>query len=350
MKISLIVPVYNAEKDLRKCVESLLAQTHKDIEVILVNDGSTDESGKICDDFKDEDNRVKVIHQENAGVSAARNAALMCATGDYIGFADSDDYASENMYSVLLDASLKHDADMVLCGTNIIGGIMFDKEGYERTNHTFEKETVFDTSESLEKLLLGTIGAPIGVYEDSEYGTAIWKNLYKTSLIKDNNITFLSQTKYGSEDLLFLVDCMMNAKKVVGIPGAYYYHFHNNSSLSNARTDDRFSRAVLLNELLCEKLSEKVSKEKYRFSTDRLLLSSARAASTQEILYAINNPSEKKHLKKRLLEICSNEKVQDSFKRFPYMRLPIMQAIYTFALKYRLTGLQTVLVRLRRKI
>ena len=103
MKISLIVPVYNAEKDLRKCVESLLAQTHKDIEVILVNDGSTDESGKICDDFKDEDNRVKVIHQENAGVSAARNAALMCATGDYIGFADSDDYASENMYSVLLD-------------------------------------------------------------------------------------------------------------------------------------------------------------------------------------------------------------------------------------------------------
>ena len=102
--ISFIIPVYNVEKYLAQCIESVLVQSHDNIEIILVDDGSTDKSGEICDNFSKTDNRVRVIHQENRGASAARNAGLGIAKGNYIAFIDSDDYVSPSMAEKLLDA------------------------------------------------------------------------------------------------------------------------------------------------------------------------------------------------------------------------------------------------------
>lgn len=114
--ISIIVPVYNVERFLPKCIESLISQTYKDIEIILVDDGSPDDCGRICDEYAKKDNRIKVIHQINKGVSAARNVALAQAQGDYIAFCDPDDFCAEDMYEKMLAAMEDSDADLVTCG------------------------------------------------------------------------------------------------------------------------------------------------------------------------------------------------------------------------------------------
>ena len=113
--ISVIVPIYKVEKYLHKCIDSILAQTYTNLEIILVDDGSPDNCGKICDEYAAKDSRIKVIHQPNGGLSAARNAGLDIATGDYIGFVDSDDYIAPDMYEKLYNALVKNDADMAIC-------------------------------------------------------------------------------------------------------------------------------------------------------------------------------------------------------------------------------------------
>ena len=102
-KISVIIPVYDTEEFLSRCLDSVLCQTHRDLEVILIDDGSTDASGALCDEYAEKDTRIQVIHQENSGSSAARNTGLEAACGDYIGFVDSDDWLEPDMYAYLLD-------------------------------------------------------------------------------------------------------------------------------------------------------------------------------------------------------------------------------------------------------
>ena len=115
-KISVIVPVYNVEQYLERCVDSIINQTYKNLEIILVNDGSTDNSGKLCDELAKRDDRIRVIHKENGGLSDARNTGIEEAEADLIGFIDSDDYIDENMYELLIDNLRETNADLSMCG------------------------------------------------------------------------------------------------------------------------------------------------------------------------------------------------------------------------------------------
>jgi len=121
-KISVIVPIYNAEPYLQKCLNSIEAQSHSNLEIILIDDGSTDKCPQICDEYAVKDSRIKVIHKKNGGVASARNAGLKIATGEYIAFVDSDDWIEPTMYSDLLDVCLNHNCDYVGCSTQIRGG------------------------------------------------------------------------------------------------------------------------------------------------------------------------------------------------------------------------------------
>ncbi len=115
MKLSIIVPIYNVEQYLHKCIDSILAQTFTDFELILVDDGSTDRCPQICDEYAKKDSRIKVIHKENGGLSDARNAGIDIAQGDYLGFVDSDDYIHEQMYEKLYELATKHSAEIACC-------------------------------------------------------------------------------------------------------------------------------------------------------------------------------------------------------------------------------------------
>ena len=114
--ISVIVPVYNVENYLPRCLDSIINQTYTNLEILLVDDGATDNSGKLCDEYAQKDNRIRVFHKENGGVSSARNMGLDNATGEYIAFVDSDDYIDKCMYEIMLNSSVQNNADIVVCG------------------------------------------------------------------------------------------------------------------------------------------------------------------------------------------------------------------------------------------
>ena len=166
--ISIIVPVYNVEMYLERCIDSVLNQTYHNIELILVDDGSSDSCGKICDFYAEKDSRVKVIHKENGGQASARNMALDIMIGDYVGFVDSDDYILPDMYESLYTILKKHSAEMAIC--SVINDHLFVKKAFKY----FDREQVYDK--------LGLMKA----YLTTPYiGCGICNKLYKSELWKD---------------------------------------------------------------------------------------------------------------------------------------------------------------------
>lgn len=200
-KISIIVPVYNAEKYLNRCIDSILSQTFKDFEVLLVDDGSKDKSGAICDEYAKKDNRVRVFHKENGGVSSARNVGLDEANGKYISFVDSDDWVVPAYFAELL--SLYHgDIDLVECSYIYYGNeqILFKTEFVES-----------DSEHYLEKLFQNR----------RFYEGFLWVKLFKATLI--NNLRFESKLAFN-EDRVFIAQYMLKCRKVVATQKCLYYY------------------------------------------------------------------------------------------------------------------------------
>ena len=212
-KISIIVPVYNVEKYLRKCVDSILNQTFKDFELILVDDGSIDTSGKICDEYNLKDNRIKVIHKENGGLSSARNAGLDIAQGEYIGFVDSDDWIELDMYEELYKICKENDTDVGIVGINY-GGASEKKKS--------KKIEIYSN-----KLILDDL-----VYNKGKEIT--WPACNKLWLKK---VIGESRFKEGRiyEDGLFLYSLSSKIKKVAKIDYEAYNYRMDNESITRSK-------------------------------------------------------------------------------------------------------------------
>lgn len=187
-KLSIIVPVYNVEKYLSKCIDSILNQTFKDFELILIDDGSSDGSGKICDKYANKDRRIAVIHQENTGVSAARNAGLDIAKGEYIGFIDSDDFIDKSMYEKLINAIESFNVDMAICG-------------YDYINESGKMERKFKNSSPKTLSKSETFSAMFDMPQTIRLGLV--NKLFKSNLI--NNLR-LPVDYHSTEDGYFLIN------------------------------------------------------------------------------------------------------------------------------------------------
>lgn len=203
MKISVIVPVYNVEKYISKSVSSILNQSYKDIEVILVDDGSTDRSGEICDEFAKKDERIVVIHKKNGGASDARNYGLDFATGECIGFVDADDYIDEDMYEKMMLVLKQYDADIVTCGN-----IVHDKDSSVCMYCDNDKSLCFDKLDAYKNLFQKK-------YIDISCCTKLFR---KSSIGKE-------RYKVGihTEDLHFLYRIINQSKKIAYV-GRPFYH------------------------------------------------------------------------------------------------------------------------------
>lgn len=216
--ISIIIPVYNSEKYLSKCIDSVLAQTFTDYELILVDDGSTDRSAVICDDYAIKDARIKVIHKENGGVSTARNIGLINASGDYIGFIDSDDYVEPNMYTVLFELIQKHECDISICGFKVIDE---DKYKIERIQNSGQIEFL-----DREGLVSKETDMPWTIRLDTI------NKLFKKSII--DGLMFDEKLKCA-EDTLFLHQALMRMKKGVFIDLPLYVNVRHSGSAMRGR-------------------------------------------------------------------------------------------------------------------
>lgn len=344
VKISIIVPVYNTEKLLPRCMETLLNQTLKELQIILVNDGSTDGSGKLCEDYAKLDKRVCVIHQKNSGLGFARNAGLSRAIGEYISFVDSDDYVWNNMYEKMYRAAINVDADMVLAGMYQIGGNLFANRGIKKSICCFEREEIFSGEEGKKKLILGTVGALPKEPEDSRYNFSVCKNIYRRSIIEEKKLHFQSERKIPSEDVLFGIDFISHVQKAIGIPGAYYCYCRNDNSLTKKNTKNQFEKYKRLMEEIDRKLSLSMKKKEYEIYTDRMFQARARTAIVQEIQ---GMDTDKEEILKRLKEICKDIELQKVLKRYPYWKLPVKQAIFAMAMRYRMVRVLYWLVQLK---
>lgn len=242
---SVIIPVYQARNSLERCVQSWLVQTEPDLELILVDDGSTDGSGELCDDLAGKDERIRVIHQENAGVSSARNAGIGAARGAFLLFTDSDDYVSADYLEQMSALQREQDSDLVLCGFHHLydGADILKLPGRTRT---FSIDGASDDF--------------LELYEKS-YLNMPWNKLFR----KERMGTFDTSLSLG-EDLLFNLDYLRKCRRVsvLGEPLCYYIQEEQKTTLSSKKRKDR----LLLARRVCQ-ATEQFYEEMWEDGTDR---------------------------------------------------------------------------------
>ncbi|MDR3643958.1 MAG: glycosyltransferase, partial [Clostridia bacterium] len=245
-KLSVIVPVYNAQPYLKECVESILRQSMALFELILVDDGSKDGSGALCDAFAESDARVRVLHQANAGSSAARNLALSAACGEFIAFVDADDTVEPSMYETMLRAAEKTDADAVLCGYVLHAGKA------RRVVSVLPGEQPFFTREDIETRFLPYF---FGYRSDemksfrsccpfADYQSYIWLCVYRASVIREHALAFPSERVYFNEDNLFNLLFLSHARGIAAVPEAFYHYRLNAASLSQTFNSRYFDMKI----------------------------------------------------------------------------------------------------------
>lgn len=220
--ITVIIPIYKVEKYLRKCVDSVTAQTHKNLEIILVDDGSPDGCGEICDEYAKRDERIKVIHKENGGLSDARNAGLDIASGEYIGFVDSDDYIAPDMYEVMLKRLTETDADMAVCNVSYVGDVSDNQRQSEKVWTI--NDCVLDRKEAMRML---------EEIKNWRYVTA-WNKLYKRNIFR--NIRFPKGKIHEDEFVAHRV--IGECEKIACISQRLYYYLQRQGSIMAAESLD----------------------------------------------------------------------------------------------------------------
>lgn len=214
-KISVIVPVYNVEDYLQECIDSILGQTYKNLEIILVDDGSTDNSSKICDIYEKKDNRIKVIHKENGGVSSSRNEGLKHVTGDYIGFVDSDDFIDNRMYEKLYNKIKEYDADIIKCNFVSV------KEGHMLETKSTGKSKLYNREEAM----LNYMKEPYKY--NKHFKVVLWDALYKKELF--DNVEFPNGLLY--EDGYVTPKVILKSRRLVHLDESLYYYRTNNQGI-----------------------------------------------------------------------------------------------------------------------
>ena len=260
-KISVIVPVYNVEQYLERCVDSIISQTYTNLEIILVNDGSTDNSGKLCDELAKKDERIRVIHKENGGLSDARNRGIDEAESDLVGFIDSDDYIDSDMYEVLLKNLNNTDADLSMCA-------LYDVYNNTPEAQVTNKETWKLSSEQAIKMVM----------EAKILSVTAVNKLYRKSLFTDLKF----EVGKIAEDAFIMIKLLDKCEKIVATNEKKYYYVHRENSITTQKFSTKFLNVIEAYEQNSNIILEKYPKLKdvaqtrmnwaYFYVLDRLLL------------------------------------------------------------------------------
>ena len=245
-KLSVIVPVYNVERYLKKCIHSILNQTLTDLELILVDDGSTDKSGSICDEFDGHDDRVTVIHINNGGPANARNTALKMASGKYIGFVDSDDWIEPRMYETLCRQAEQTSSDLVFCDyVTETTSSSVNQKSYYGTQDVFDRNDINNlflpyffgyTDDELKSYMMCCPFADFRSYN--------WLCVFMSAVINEYNLSFKSEKQYFNEDNLFNLDFIFHANVISHVPD-YFYHYRCNSGSISKTFNSRYLETKL---------------------------------------------------------------------------------------------------------
>lgn len=246
-EVSIIIPIYNAEKYLKRCLDSVVNQTFKSLEIILINDGSTDNSLRIMNEYKGNYNNIEIINQQNAGQGEARNNGISIATGEYITFADADDWLSENYVQVLYDAIKKNNSDISVC--NMI--MVMSRTLREIKSMNFPQREL-KGDEAVRDLL-----------QDKELKSYPWGKLYKKSIFLENNIIFPARMFY--EDLAVIFQAFYYSSKVSLVNEYCYYYFQSEDSSTRAPNPKTIHDRVEALRMVQRFLLRNNTMEKYKY-------------------------------------------------------------------------------------
>ncbi len=296
-KVSVIVPVYNVEKYLHRCVDSIISQTYENLEIILVDDGSPDNSGKICDEYAKKDNRIQVVHKSNGGISSARNAGIKTSTGDYIVYVDSDDWLEKNAIEMLHKTIIDENVDLVM-GNYFVS----DDNGTNNANTYAEKI-------SNKKFVKGTEEFENNVimpFVNGQRACFIWLFITKKS--------FLLDEKIFDEGISFVEDGLYTLKLIKKINSMYfldmplYHYFTNQNGLT--RSSNRILKNIKQTPQLTKLFDEILNDETFRKNNYKEIRRAANTKIVMSYLYSLYKEYlDNKKFEKEVIEILNNEEL-----------------------------------------
>lgn len=339
--ISIIIPIYNVEKYLDRCITSIQNQTLKNIEIILVDDGSPDNCPRLCDEYAKKDSRIKVIHKKNEGLGLTRNAGLEIATGEFVAFVDSDDWVDVTMYETLYRTAKKNHCDTVYCNTQYYyspNKIIPFKE--------VETETIFQSRKEIDSFLLDML-APLPKYHsDVKYMVSVWKAIYSKNIIDYHNLRFVSERIIASEDMVFHAQYLKVAKKVCFVPNYFHYYFQNDSSITHTYSDVRIEKLRNFIQEMDSIFSQHFSKSDYYIRLQRKALHYLRTSF--HIKYETTKMQSYKKQLQEFRNLCNDKIFSIIFNHYPYYLLPIKHKIFYLLVKYKLTFILILLCKFHR--
>ncbi len=329
MKISVIIPIYNTEEYLAKCIESVLNQDYDNLEVILVNDGSKDNSLKICEKYAEKDTRIVLIDKENTGVSDSRNHGLKIATGDYIAFVDSDDWIEPNMYSSMLESIIKTGADLCLSSY-----FVEDENGSVIYKLKNDKD-ILDYYDLVDSIIPRIIGSDNIGLSNNKISGFIVRVLFNRKILFENNVFFEKDLHY-KEDEVFLIKTLFNCKKVALLDQPFYHYLkRKTSAVASYRPNKKEEESLAVDYIIeaLEKYGKDIDyKEKYKNNFDSrffyfqsgLVFNEAHPDSTKKLgekLRSVKEICENKRFASLLNDLDTSD-----FSFFKKIRFQLMKA------------------------
>lgn len=327
-KISIIVPVYNVENYIKRCLDSLVNQTFKDIEIIIVNDKTPDNSMDICYEYARNDSRIKIFNKQiNEGLGITRNFGIEKSQGEYISFVDSDDYVSLNMCEKLYNTAKNCNADVVY------GGIYYDDSNGNIKAKKYTDDVRIIRDRDVKQLLLDLIATKPKEKDDTIMEVSVWKAIFKREIFVNQNIRFVSERVFISEDVIFNIDYLSKCNCIAVIPDCIYYYSVNPKSLSKVFRTDRFKKVKELYYEIVSKLDDLYDKNDYQERTDRFLIARARTNAKKIIKH--KNIIGKKESREALKEICNDNELCKILNKYPIFSLPKKYALIALLMKHK---------------
>lgn len=342
---TLILPIYNVEKYLNRCIDSILTQKFNNYEIILVDDGSPDSCPKICDDWAYKDHRIKVIHKKNEGLGYARNTGLKYATGKYVWFVDSDDSIEHGALKCIYESLNKYNnPDVIFFGHSRINSKGTTEFQYlPGLSHNF-----YSSKESIVNNLLSDFIFPDANSSSKELCKSAWGCCIKNDTLKKNHIRFISEREYINEDYYFWIDNFDKFQNMVFIDEPLYLYYQNEDSLSLKYLVDRYEKIKKFDKKMLELVknhnypNECLKRVKGLFISNLLGCIKSEVKNYKNVGY--------KNSYKRFKKICSDEYVKNSEKLYNCKEKSMGWRIFSLCIEKRLYFLLyiTVLIRLKK--
>lgn len=338
-KVSVVVPIYNVEQYLDRTMHSLLAQTLKDIEIIMVDDESPDNCPAICDRYAEQYPNIKVVHKKNAGLGMACNSGIEVATGEYIAFCDSDDYVDKEMYETMYHAAKKYYADAVYTGIKTVNQL-----GEIHVMNEYSSFQVLQKQCDIHGLLMDMIASVPADKEERHVPMSAKVALYRKTMIDKFHLRFVSERELICEDLVWNMDVLCHSQSVVTLPNIFYYYYNNTSSLSKKVRTDRFPFFKKMREALMKRSKEYGMPDETLERIDRMFIGYSRFF-VGRIIKSNLSSKEKKQV---IGEVCQDSIWNSLYKNYPIKDMPKLHRLMAWLMRNNCYVLMSLIYKVKR--